>query len=166
MIWVLVFLGLEVLVTQDERFGNYKNDLFTHKSKELDRELMGIEENNRINASISSYLRLLSGNFQLPSALRTLEYLIRRYKYVSSFILYFFRFFSFWIWCYFLMLKFEYVVRRIHSNPYLYLNISINVFSFFVYRIHVFNTEELILCALPYHDTHVFVRIVQLLDTG
>ncbi|KAI8563564.1 hypothetical protein RHMOL_Rhmol03G0119100 [Rhododendron molle] len=26
-------------------------------------------------------------------------------------------------------------------------------------RVHVYNTEELILCALPYHDTHVFVRI-------
>ncbi|KAD2392887.1 hypothetical protein E3N88_39864 [Mikania micrantha] len=103
---------LEILVSQDERFGNYKNDLFAHKSKELDRELMGIEENNQINASVSSYLRLLSGYFQLPSALRTLEYLIRRYK------------------------------------------------------IHVYNIEELILCALPYHDTHVFVRIVQLLDTG
>lgn len=108
----LALSGLEVLLSQDERFGNYKDHLFTHKSKELDRELMGIEENNQINSSISSYLRLLSGYFQLPSSLRTLEYLIRRYK------------------------------------------------------IHVYNAEELILCALPYHDTHVFVRIVQILDTG
>ncbi|XP_024990164.1 uncharacterized protein At3g06530 isoform X2 [Cynara cardunculus var. scolymus] len=111
-IFSLALSGLEVLVSLDERFGNYKNDLFTHKSRELDRELLGIEDNNHINASISSYLRLLSGHFMLPSALRTLEYLIRRYK------------------------------------------------------IHMYNTEELILCALPYHDTHVFVRMVQLLDTG
>ncbi|KAA8539764.1 hypothetical protein F0562_026456 [Nyssa sinensis] len=104
--------GLEALIMADKKFCNYKNDLFSYKSRELDRELLGIEENNRINASISSYLRLLSGHFELPSALKTLEYLIRRYK------------------------------------------------------IHVYNTEELILCALPYHDTHVFVRIVQLLDTG
>lgn len=75
-------------MSQDERFGNYKNDLFTHKSKELDRELMGIQENSQINASISSYLRLLSGYFQLPSALRTLEYLIRRYKYMFFFMLF------------------------------------------------------------------------------
>ncbi|KAI3712588.1 hypothetical protein L1987_71147 [Smallanthus sonchifolius] len=107
----LALSGLEVLVSKDERFGNYKNGLFAHKSKELDRELMGVEENNQINASITSYLRLLSGYFESPSALRTLEYLIRRYK------------------------------------------------------IYVYNTEELILCALPYHVTHVFVRIVQLLDT-
>ncbi|KAI3778087.1 hypothetical protein L2E82_07103 [Cichorium intybus] len=108
----LALSGLDGLVSLDERFLNYKNDLFSHKSRELDRELMGVEDNNHINASISSYLRLLSGHFKLPSALRTLEYLIRRYK------------------------------------------------------IHIYNTEELILCALPYHDTHVFVRVVQLLDTG
>ncbi|KAK3217662.1 hypothetical protein Dsin_011632 [Dipteronia sinensis] len=104
--------GLEVLVSVDERFRNYKHDLFSLKSKDLDRELMGIEENNKINASISSYLQLLSGHLQLPASLKTLEYLIRRYK------------------------------------------------------IYVYNTEELILCALPYHDTHVFVRIVQLLNLG
>ncbi|GLT39857.1 hypothetical protein SLA2020_140240 [Shorea laevis] len=104
--------GLEVLIGVDDRFRNYKNDLFSDKSKELDRELMGIDDNNRINASISSYLRLLSGHLLLLASLRTLEYLIRRYK------------------------------------------------------IHVYNVEDLILCSLPYHDTHVFVRIVQLLNTG
>lgn len=108
----LALSGLEVLISTDERFRIYKNDLFSHKSRELDRELMTIEENNGINAAINSYLHLLSNYFQLSSALKTLEYLIRRYK------------------------------------------------------IHVFNTEDLILCALPYHDTYIFVRIVQILDTG
>ncbi|KAL0382271.1 UNVERIFIED_CONTAM: hypothetical protein Scaly_0514400 [Sesamum calycinum] len=104
--------GLEVLISMEERFRNYKNDLFSYQSKELDRELVGQEENNRINASISSYLRLLSGYLELHSSLKTLEYLIRRYK------------------------------------------------------VHVYSAEDLILCALPYHDTHVFVQIVQLINTG
>lgn len=30
----------------------------------------------------------------------------------------------------------------------------------------MYNIEELILCAFPYHDTHVFVQIVQLIDAG
>lgn len=30
----------------------------------------------------------------------------------------------------------------------------------------MYNIEELILCAFPYHDTHAFVRIVQLIDAG
>ncbi|RAL52010.1 hypothetical protein DM860_016508 [Cuscuta australis] len=111
-IYSIALTGLDVLISTEERFSNYKNDLFSPKSRDLDRELMGIDENNRINSSISSYLRLLSGYFELPSSLKTLEYLIRRYK------------------------------------------------------IHVYNMEELILCSLPYHDTHTFVRIIQLLDTG
>ncbi|KAL8520276.1 hypothetical protein ACS0TY_010994 [Phlomoides rotata] len=103
--------GLEVLINTEERFRNYKNDLFSYQSKELDRELVGQEENKRINASISSYLRLLSGYLESHSALKTLEYLIRRYK------------------------------------------------------VHVYNAEDLILCAIPYHETHVFVQVVRLVDT-
>ncbi|KAL2316770.1 hypothetical protein Fmac_030646 [Flemingia macrophylla] len=110
-IFSIALQGLEVLVGSDERFGKYKNDLFSHRSKELDRELMGIEQNNQLNVTIASYLKLLSGYFLIPSALKTLEYLIRRHK------------------------------------------------------IHVYNNKDLILCALPYHDTHAFVRIVQILDT-
>ncbi|PNY12135.1 U3 small nucleolar RNA-associated protein [Trifolium pratense] len=109
-IFNIAIQGLEVLISNDERFRNYKNDLFSHRSKEMDRELMGREENDKLDVLINSYLKLLSGYFNLPSALKTLEYLIRRHK------------------------------------------------------IHVHNYEYLILCALPYHDTHAFVRIVQILN--
>ncbi|GAU49365.1 hypothetical protein TSUD_252390 [Trifolium subterraneum] len=109
-IFNIAIQGLEVLISNDERFRNYKNDLFSHRSKEMDRELMGREQNDKLDVLINSYLKLLSGYFNLPSALKTLEYLIRRYK------------------------------------------------------IHVHNYEDLILCALPYHDTHAFVRIVQILN--
>ncbi|KAK9142873.1 hypothetical protein Syun_012273 [Stephania yunnanensis] len=104
--------GLEVLVQNDNRFGGYKNSLFSDKSRDVDRELMGVEENNKINDSITSYLRLLSGYLHLPSSLKTLEYLFRRYK------------------------------------------------------IHIYNIDELILSALPNHETHAFVQIIQLLELG
>lgn len=110
-IFTIALQGLEVLIGTDERFRKYKNDLFSHRSKELDRETMVPEQNKQLNVSIASYLKLLSGYFLIPSALKTLEYLIRRHK------------------------------------------------------IHVHNNEDLILCALPYHDTHPFVRVVQILDT-
>ncbi|CAL1390897.1 unnamed protein product [Linum trigynum] len=103
--------GLEGLVYVDERFRNYRNDLFSIKSKELDREQMNEEENKNLNSSIASYLRLLSGHLELEVARKTLEYLIRRYK------------------------------------------------------IYVHNTEDLILCALPYHDTLWFVKLIQLVET-
>ncbi|XP_056866577.1 uncharacterized protein At3g06530 isoform X3 [Raphanus sativus] len=104
--------GLEVLGNKDERFKNFANDLFSHKSREIDRELLSKEENAKIDASISSYLRLLSGYLQFRASLETLEYLIRRYK------------------------------------------------------VHIYNVEDVVLCAFPYHDTHAFVRIVQLITTG
>ncbi|KAL0799472.1 hypothetical protein Bca101_054647 [Brassica carinata] len=97
--------GLEVLGNKDERFKNFTNDLFSHKSREIDRELLSKEENAKIDASISSYLRLLSGYLHFRASLETLE-------------------------------------------------------------VHVYNVEDVVLCALPYHDTHAFVRIVQLITTG
>ncbi|KAL0744259.1 hypothetical protein Bca4012_085772 [Brassica carinata] len=111
-IYELGLKGLEVLGNKDERFKNFVSDLFSHRSREIDRELLGKEENARIDASISSYLRLLSGYLQFRASLETLEYLIRRYK------------------------------------------------------VHVYNVEDVVLCALPYHDTHAFVRIVQLISFG
>lgn len=104
--------GLEHLTGVDERFARYGKTLFSETSLEVNREQQTPKENDKLNKSISSYLRLLAGYLQLPAALKTLEYLIRRYL------------------------------------------------------VHVYNLDELLLCALPYHDTHAFVRIVQLVNLG
>ncbi|XP_062226340.1 uncharacterized protein At3g06530 isoform X2 [Phragmites australis] len=104
--------GLEHLASVDERFARYINTLFSETSLEVNREQLTLKENDKLNKSISTYLRFLAGYLQLPAALKTLEYLIRRYL------------------------------------------------------VHVYNLDELLLCALPYHDTHAFVRIVQLVNLG
>ncbi|XP_074584883.1 uncharacterized protein At3g06530 [Curcuma longa] len=104
--------GLDVLIESDGRFNRYKDTLFSQTSLELDREKMVPAEEAKVNKSICWYLQLLSGYLQLHPALKTLEYLIRRYL------------------------------------------------------VHVYNIDELILCALPFHDTVTFVRIVQLLELG
>lgn len=104
--------GLEHLTSVDERFSMYNNTLFRDTSLEVNREQLTPKENDKLNKSISTYLRLLAGYLHLPSALKTLEYLIRRYL------------------------------------------------------VHQYNLDELLLSALPYHDTHVFVRIVQLVNLG
>ncbi|KAK8944415.1 hypothetical protein KSP39_PZI007998 [Platanthera zijinensis] len=51
---------------------------------------------------------------------------------------------------------------------HLHLPASLRTLEYLIrrYQIHIFNVEELVLCALPYHDTQSFVRIVQLLDFG
>ncbi|CAD5195383.1 unnamed protein product [Musa acuminata subsp. malaccensis] len=111
-IFPIALSGLEVLIELDTRFRSYKDSLFSQTSLELNREKMVPKEGEKVNRSICSYLRLLSGYLQLHAALKTLEYLIRRYL------------------------------------------------------VHIYNLDELILCALPFHDTETFVRIVQLLDLG
>jgi U3 small nucleolar RNA-associated protein 10 len=77
--------GLEHLTGVDERFAKYRKTLFSETSLELNREQQTAKENDKINKSISSYLRLLAGYLQLPAALKTLEYLIRRYLYGPMF---------------------------------------------------------------------------------
>ncbi|KAL5215279.1 hypothetical protein ABZP36_004431 [Zizania latifolia] len=67
------------LAGADERFRRYSNTLFSETSLEVNRERLTSKENDKLNKSISSYLRLLASYLQFPVALKTLEYLIRRY---------------------------------------------------------------------------------------
>lgn len=76
---------MEHLTGVDERFARYSSTLFSQTSLEVNREQQTQKENDKLNKSISSYLRLLAGYLQLPAALKTLEYLIRRYLYVPTF---------------------------------------------------------------------------------
>ncbi|XP_031436234.1 HEAT repeat-containing protein 1 [Clupea harengus] len=50
-------------------------------------------------------------------------------------------------------------------SPYLLLKPSLKCIEWLLHRfhIHVYNPDSLIACALPYHETKVFVRIIQLL---
>jgi U3 small nucleolar RNA-associated protein 10 len=80
---------LEHLASVDERFVRYNNTLFSETSLDVNREQLTPKENDKIDKSISTYLRLLAGYLQLPAALKTLEYLIRRYLYVQSSQLFF-----------------------------------------------------------------------------
>lgn len=131
---------MEHLTSVDERFAKYSNTLFRETSLEVNREQLTPKENDKLNKSISTYLRLLAGYLHLPSALKTLEYLIRRYLY-------------------------EFSSANFADGP-----TSSSLFSCFWWepscRVHVYNSDELLLSALPYHDTHAFVRIVQLVNLG
>ncbi|KAK1306394.1 Uncharacterized protein QJS10_CPA10g00970 [Acorus calamus] len=55
-------------------------------------------------------------------------------------------------------------------SGYLQLPAALRTLEYLIrqYKVHLHptNVDELVLCALPYHDTQVFVRIVQLIDFG
>uniref|UniRef100_H2Y6G5 HEAT repeat-containing protein 1 n=1 Tax=Ciona savignyi TaxID=51511 RepID=H2Y6G5_CIOSA len=54
----------------------------------------------------------------------------------------------------------------IRVSPYFLLKPATKCIEWLIYRfhIHTFNVDDLMLCALPYHSTNLFVRTIQLLD--
>lgn len=89
LLLLLVDLGLEELAGSDRRFEAYRKTLFNPDTLKLDRELQSRELNEKLDGSIRTFLRILSNYILLKPAHQILEYLIRRYKFVS--------FTSFWI---------------------------------------------------------------------
>lgn len=109
-VYDIALRGLDELSAIENLFATFKKTLFNSESLQIDRELQNREYNAKLDRSIASFLRLLSGYLLLAHSHKTLEYMIRRYK------------------------------------------------------IYAYNVDDVILCALPYHETSLFVRIVQLLN--
>ena len=93
------------------------------------------EANERLDAVLEAFLRLLSAYFLLPAATRALEYLVRRYKCVRR-------------------------ARRARAVPRLR---RLTSFATRARRLHEYNVDAAVTCALPYHATVQFVRLVQVL---
>ncbi|GMH37225.1 hypothetical protein BSKO_05098 [Bryopsis sp. KO-2023] len=70
--------GFEELCKKDNRFEPYGATLFAGVPKE--REQRTKEEDERVNESITSFLRILVDHFLEPAAFKALEHLIRSYK--------------------------------------------------------------------------------------
>ena len=79
----MVAVGLQELAGMDKRFEAYRKTLFSQETLKLDRELQSRELNEKLNSSISTFLRILSHYILLKPAHQILEYLIRRYKFVT-----------------------------------------------------------------------------------
>eukprot|EP00249_Psilotum_nudum_P036255 c6665_g1_i1 orf=77-697(+) len=109
-IFSLAQSGLDELANMDAQFEAYRRTLFGLKNLQINRELQGKEFNAKLDASICSFLRLLSGFLLLSPAHQTFEYLVRQYK------------------------------------------------------VHVYNVDDVMKSILPYHETSLFVCIVQILQ--
>ena len=92
------------------------------------------EANERLDAALEAFLRLLSPYFLLPASTRALEYLVRRYKCVRR-------------------------SRLARDQPPAATHAATSRAA----RLHEYNVDAAITCALPYHATVQFVRLVQVL---
>jgi U3 small nucleolar RNA-associated protein 10 len=79
-IWNIANEGLQELIKLDSRFTPYESTLFSETSKQFVRDLQTRDENSKLDASIGSFLRLLSPYFMQKSAHKAIEYLLRRYR--------------------------------------------------------------------------------------
>ncbi|KFZ49562.1 HEAT repeat-containing protein 1, partial [Podiceps cristatus] len=54
----------------------------------------------------------------------------------------------------------------IHLSPYFMLKPAQKCLEWLIHRfhIHLYNQDSLIGCVLPYHETNLFVRVIQLLN--
>eukprot|EP00761_Pharyngomonas_kirbyi_P009529 gb/GECH01009545.1/.p1 GENE.gb/GECH01009545.1/~~gb/GECH01009545.1/.p1 ORF type:complete len:835 (+),score=173.40 gb/GECH01009545.1/:1-2505(+) len=108
----LAIEGLDELSEFDGRFVDFKNNLFSIGTKDLHRELLTQEENDKLTIPIDNFFRLLSPYFLLQPAHKCIEYMVRRYK------------------------------------------------------VHEFNVDAVMACVLPYHETTLFARLVQILNVS
>jgi U3 small nucleolar RNA-associated protein 10 len=98
------------------------------------------DANARLDATLESYLRLLSAYFLLPAATRTLEYLIRRFKCGLR----------------------AGEAPCTHNAADWKLTALLRARTW--RRLHTYNVDAAVACALPYHATPQFVRLVQVLQ--
>jgi U3 small nucleolar RNA-associated protein 10 len=72
--------GLEELIAENSHFAPFKKSLLNAQSIQTEREQLGKDFNERLDASIHNFLSLVSDYLLLTPAHHVLEYLIRRYR--------------------------------------------------------------------------------------
>eukprot|EP00122_Pirum_gemmata_P016043 Pgem_evm1s14994 len=81
-IYAMALNGLAELANQCDKFDIFEDSLFSAKFKGYDRRQMGNDEAQNLDSEVSKYLRVLSPYFLLKAAQKTLEYLIRQFRYI------------------------------------------------------------------------------------
>lgn len=75
--------GYQELCMLDARYKVFADNLFSPQSKDEDRTQMSSQENQDLDATIHRFLRLVSGKLLLSPAQKAIEWLVRRFAYVS-----------------------------------------------------------------------------------
>ncbi|CAK7263803.1 snoRNA-binding rRNA-processing protein utp10 [Sporothrix epigloea] len=72
--------GFDELCQLDERFVPFGNTLFSELSQDEDRTMMDEAENKELDRKIESFLRLCGSKLRLLPAIKSIEWLIRRFR--------------------------------------------------------------------------------------
>lgn len=85
-IYATCFEGFEELCRLDGRFGVYGFTLFSEQSQHEDRMQLTAGENAELDKKIESFVRLVAGRLRLMPAVKSLEWLVRRFRYGGVYI--------------------------------------------------------------------------------
>lgn len=72
--------GFEELCHLDARFARFQNTIFSEESQNQDRTQLTKAENEELNRQIDAFLRLAGGRLRLMPAIKSIEWLIRRFR--------------------------------------------------------------------------------------
>jgi U3 small nucleolar RNA-associated protein 10 len=73
--------GFEELCHLDSRFTEYGSTLFSNASQDEDRTQMTATENAKLDQIIESFLHLVGSRLRLLPAIKSVEWLVRRFRY-------------------------------------------------------------------------------------
>ncbi|KAF7728274.1 HEAT repeat-containing protein 1 [Apophysomyces ossiformis] len=79
-IYSIAYNGIMELVIMNDKFSAFENTLFSESMKSVDRVLQTKQDNEKLDASINSFLQQLAPYFLLKPAGKVLEWLIRRFS--------------------------------------------------------------------------------------
>lgn len=82
-IYQICIEGYEELCQVDNRFTRYRSSVFGPQSLREDRMQMTKTEDNDLNVVLESFLALVGSRLLLKPALKSVEWLVRRFRSVS-----------------------------------------------------------------------------------
>nr|CAD7441759.1 unnamed protein product [Timema bartmani] len=148
--------GFEELKKFNSKFDKFATTLFDLSSQSLERSVESEKANKKLNKHIRSFILLLSPYFLLKPAHQALEWLINRRSNTSS------------VARVTVAIRCEYGVSLITdisiTDTFEIESLGVVVIIWYRFHIHLYNRDDLLLLIFPYHDTRMFVRVLQLLD--
>ncbi len=81
-LYATCFQGFEDLCQLDARFVPFQATIFSEESQDQDRTQLSTSENAELNRQVEAFLRLVSGRLRLMPAIKAVEWLIRRFRYI------------------------------------------------------------------------------------
>lgn len=82
-VYTICHEGFQDLCHLDPRFAPFGATLFSEQSQDEDRTQMTAAENAELDKRVDAFLRLVGGKLRLMPAIKAVEWLIRRFRYVQ-----------------------------------------------------------------------------------